>query len=117
MDLVLAVLFGLAIVWLLTQDFMKARGIPVPRGVPTLSAMILVLILGIDWFIGRRHILGDPGGFIHTVVKLFLGFLLITLVGSGLTAISLSRNMVAVFVNIIWSGALVLLVLRFMGVL
>jgi hypothetical protein len=75
-----------------------------------------VLIIGGDWFLGHRGILAHPGGFFHTVLKLALGFLLLTILSSGLTAILVSRNIPAALLNIVWSGGLVAIVLRFLGV-
>lgn len=109
-------LFGLAVIWFVLQEWKGSGWPPIPRGIPTLSAMILVSIVGIDWFAGRRGILGHPGGFFHTLPKLVLLFLLASLIGSGLTVIRSSRNITAVLLNIVWGAGAIALVLRFMRV-
>jgi hypothetical protein len=115
MDIPVAVLLSVALIWLVSQEW-SVSGAYVPRGIPTVSALILVLIIGVDWFFGHRGILGHPGGFSHTVFKLALGVLVVTFVSSGLTAIRVSRNITAALLNVVWSGGLVAIVLKFMGV-
>jgi hypothetical protein len=115
MDIPMAVLFSVALIWLVSQEW-SVSGPYVPRGLPTVSAVIVVLIITVDCFFGRRGILGHPGSFFHTVFKLALGVLLVTCVSSGLTAILVSRNITAALLNVVWSGGLVAIVLKFMGV-
>jgi hypothetical protein len=116
MDIPMAVLLSAALIWLMLQEWKRDFGPYVPRGIPTVSSVILLLIVGIDWFFGHRGILGHPGGFFHTVFKLVLGFLLVSFVGSGLTALLMSKNITAALFNIVWSAGLVAIVLKFMGV-
>jgi hypothetical protein len=111
-----AVLLGVAIIWLLSQEWSISFDWPrIPRGIPTLSAVILGLLVTNDWFFGCRGILGHPGGFFHTIFKLVLGFLLVSFVASGLTAIRVSKSIIAVLLNTVWCVGLVTVVLRFMG--
>jgi hypothetical protein len=114
MDIPVAVLLSVALIWLVSQEW-SFSGPYVPRGIPTVSAVILVVIIGVDWFFGHRSILGNPGGFFHTVFKLVLGFLLVPIVSSGLTAIFWARNITAALLNIAWSAGLVAIVLMLMG--
>jgi hypothetical protein len=114
MDIPVAVLLGAALVWLVSQEW-SVSGPYVPRGIPTVSAVVLVVIIGIDWFFGHRGILGHPGGLFHTVFKLLLGYVLVSFISSGLTAIFWARNITAALLNIVWSSALVAIVLMLMG--
>ena len=116
MDIPVAVLLGLATIWLLLQEWTGSNDVPVPRGVPLFSVAIVVLIVGIDWFVGRRGILGHPGTFLHTIFKLVLVSLFVSFVASGLTAIRSSRGPAQLVINIAWSASLVVLLLKFMGV-
>jgi hypothetical protein len=116
MDIPVVMLLGLTVIWLVSQEWTVSSSWPFIRlGIPTLSAMILGLIVTIDWFFGRRVILGHPGGFFHTLFKLVLAFLLVSFVASGLTAIRASRSIIAVALNIVWCAGLITVVLRFMG--
>jgi hypothetical protein len=83
-----AVLLGIALIWLVSQE-RSVSGLYIPRGIPTASAAIVVLIIGGDWFLGHRGILGHPGGFFHILLKLVLRLLLLNILFSGLTAILL----------------------------
>jgi len=81
MDIPSTILFGLVLLWLIGQLFVKCGDMKVESG---LTAIVLVTIL----FYGRNTLLGSPtAGFWHTVLKLLLDFLLVACIGSGVTAI------------------------------
>ena len=116
MDIPAAILLGLATVFLLSQVRIHYSEFPVARGVPLLSAGTVVLIVAIDWFLGKRAILGHPGTFSHTVFKLALLLVLVIALPSGLTAVLTSRRPIQVATNLAWSATVITLVLKFMGV-
>jgi len=115
MDIPAAVLLGLAFIWFVLQEFTGPGARPVPRGVPVISALILAAIVAIDWFAGRRAILGHPGSFFHTLFKLVLLIVIVVLLGSGLTAIRFSMNIKAAILNLLLDVALLVLFLRLLG--
>ena len=115
MEISVAILLSLAVIWLISQDCTKSSDIP--RGIPTLSAIILGSIVSIDWFLGRHAILGHQGGWFHTIFKLLLVLLLVVFVSSGLTAMRSSRNIGMALFNIVWAAGLSALLLKFLGAL
>ncbi len=115
LDILLVVFFSLAVLWLIAQEFTSA-GPPVPKGVSILSAAVIASIVGGDWVFGRQQILGNPEGVVHTLLKLVLGLFVVIAVSGGLAALWSSRSPIAAIVNVLWSGGLLLLALRFMGV-
>lgn len=113
MDIPSTILFGLLLLWLIGQVFDKYGDIKVESGI---AAIVLAAILVFDWFLGRKMLLGNPVGFWHAVLKLFLDFLLIVFVGSGVTAILRSKNIVTMLFNLVWSGGLTAGLLKLMKV-
>ena len=115
MDIPVTVLLGVAFIWIALQEFVGPGSQRIHRGVPIISALILATIVAVDWFVGRRAILGHPDGFVHTVFKMILSMVVIVSIGSGLTAIRTSRNTTAIILNTVWSVALITLCLKFLG--
>jgi hypothetical protein len=116
MDIPVAVLLTIAVIWLLMQERTESGPAFVPRGVPALSATIVTSVVAVDWFAGRRGILGHPGNFLHTIFKLALVGLFISFVASGLTAIRFSPGPAKVLISVAWSGLLSAIALKFIGV-
>lgn len=114
MDIPSTILFGLLLLWLIGQAFAKYGDMKLEAGI---TAIVLVAILVVDCFYRRNILLGNPGGFWHAALKLFLDLLLIVFVGSGVTAILRSKNIVMALFNVIWSGGLTAGVLKLMKVL
>jgi hypothetical protein len=85
MEIASAILFGTVTIWLVSLSFQKPG--EEGQGTGLVTALVLIGILTVDWFYGRQQLLGNPpNGFWHTILKLVGDFLLISIVGSGLTA-------------------------------
>lgn len=112
MDVPLVVLFALALIWIL---FAKSRQVPVPFGVPTATGIIVAGVVAVDWFFGRRAILGHPDGLFHTLFKMALFFAVVITVGSGLTSVLVAKNRTAVLLSIIGDVLVLALLLNLMG--
>jgi hypothetical protein len=109
MDIPSTILFGLLLLWLIGQLFNKYGDMKMESG---LTAIVLVAIL----FYGRNTLLGSPANFWHTVLKLFLDFLLVTCIGSGITAMLRSKNPTMALFNFVWCGGLTAGLLKLMKV-
>ena len=116
MDIASAILFGVVTLWLISLSFQKPGD--EGGGTSLVTALVLIGILTVDWFYGRQHLLGNPPhGLWHTILKLVGDFLLISIVGSGLTAARHSKHIGFVIFNILWTSALVAGLLKLMKVL
>ena len=114
MDIVAAAVFGVASVWLIAQDFISTR-VKIYKGVPTLAAALISGIVAADWFFGRKAILGHPGSFLHTCLKIMGIIVLFIIVGSGITEVQSSKNRAAIVLNILIDLALIAVVLHLFG--
>lgn len=115
-DVLVSVFLGIAVLYLISQE-VRPSWPPLPGGVGILAAAILVLIVGLDWFVGRRVILGHPRGFLHETLKIGLAFLLVSFIASGVRAVfeAVRRGLLATLFPVIWSTLLLVLVLKFLG--
>ncbi len=116
MDIFVTIFLGLAVVYLISQE-VRPGWPPLPRGAGILAAAILAVVVGLDWFVGRRAILGHPHGFLHETLRVGLAFLLVSFIASGVIAVSEAtrRGLLATLIPIAWSSFLLALVLKFFG--
>ena len=109
MDIPSTILFGIVLLWLIGQLFNKYGDMKVESG---LTAIVLVAIL----FYGHSTLLGNPGSFWHTILKLLLDFLLVLCIGSGITAMLRSKSVIMALFKFMWCGGLTAGLLKLMKV-
>lgn len=93
----------IAVIWVASQGLGRNPLKGYPRWLPLLAACLIVVIVAFD----SQLILGHPGGFGRTIVKLALSLGLVIAVASGLTSIYRFRTLFSV----VWAVLLNIFVL------